>query len=127
MTTAELRYLIATNELHREQTGVKLTAIAEKVGVSKVSVYRAVERLEKSGYVRRNDKNKVVMTESGERLLSEYMVIVNFISKHLEAHCGTPNELAYQDALGAACALSDISRQGIAGYMASLVEEDKRI
>ena len=122
MTIAELRYLIATNALYRDQGGVKLTSIADRVGVSKVSVYRAVERLEKSGYVKRDDKNKVVMTQDGRQVLEEYMVIVNFISSHLEKNCGTPKETAYQDALGAACALSDISRQGIARCMASLTE-----
>ncbi|MBQ9747835.1 MAG: helix-turn-helix domain-containing protein [Clostridia bacterium] len=123
MTTAELRYLIATNALHKELGGVKLTSIAERVGVSKVSVYRAVERLEKSGYVQRDEKNKVIVTPEGERLLEEYMVIVNFISDHLEKHCGTPKDTAYQDALGAACALSDISREGIAKTMAAILQQ----
>ncbi len=125
MTSAELRYLIATNELFCEQNGVKLTSIAEKVGVSKVSVYRAIERLEKSGYVKRNDKNKVVMTPLGESLLAEYMVIVRFISDHLEKHCNAPRETAYRDALGVACALSDISRQSISVCMASLMEANE--
>lgn len=58
MTTAELRYLIATDELCGGTCGVKLTEIAEKVNVSKVSVYRAVERLEKNGYVERNEKTR---------------------------------------------------------------------
>lgn len=114
MTTAELRYLMAINELQREQNGVKLTSIAECVGVSKVSVYRAVERLEKDGYVSRNDKNKVIVTSVGETILAEYEVIVRFISGHLQKCCGTPPETAYQDAIGAACALSDISREGVA-------------
>ena len=117
MTVAELRYLIATDALYDGKNGVKLTAIAEKIGVTKVSVYRAVERLEKSGYVERNEKNKVVMTEKGETVLREYMVIVHFVREHLVAHCGTPAEIAYTDALGAACALSDISRSGIASHV----------
>lgn len=117
MTTAELRYLIATNELYYNQVGVKLTSIAEKMGVTKVSVYRAIERLERSGYVERNEKNKVILTQKGSQILREYMVIVNFVRAHLVCHCGTPEEMAYQDALGVACALSDISRSSIAAHV----------
>ena len=116
MTSAELRYLIAIHALYHGEIGVKLTEIAAKMGVSKVSVYRAVERLEKSGYVQRDEKNKVVMTEKGVTVLREYMVIVNFIRTHLEDHCGTPAEIAYHDALGVACAFSDISRGKIAEF-----------
>ena len=125
MTIAELRYLIATSELCHGAQGVKLTDIAAKLGVTKVSVYRAVERLEKNGHVTRNEKNKVIMTESGEALLSEYMVIVRFIRSHLETNCGTPGETAYQDALGVACALSDISRSSIALCMKKSEEEEQ--
>lgn len=114
MSSAELRYLIAINELYNGDVGVKLTEIAAKMGVSKVSVYRAVERLEKNGYIQRDEKNKVVMTEKGVTVLREYMVIVNFIRAHLEEHCDTPRDIAYNDALGAACAFSDISRGKIA-------------
>ena len=121
MTAAELRYLIAINDLCDGTVGVKLTEIAAKTGVTKVSVYRAVERLEKSEHVKRNEKNKVVMTEKGIHELSEYMVIVNFIRNQLEMHCGTPEEIAYQDALGAAAALSDISRRHIVSLTESLL------
>ena len=116
MTLAELRYLIATSGLDDGKNGVKLTDIAEMVGVTKVSVYRAIERLEKSEYIKRNEKNKVVMTEKGKTTLAEYMVTVNFLRKHLEERCGTPGEVAYHDALGAACAISDISRRKIAEF-----------
>ena len=122
MTVAELRYLIATSELCNGQEGVKLTEIAARMGVTKVSVYRAVERLEKNGNVARNDKNKVIITEKGRNLLAEYWVIVRFIRNHLETHCGTPPDTAYQDALGVACALSDISRSSIASCMKKMEE-----
>ena len=121
MTAAELRYPIAINDLCDGTVGVKLTEIAEKTGVTKVSVYRAVERLEKSEHVKRNEKNKVIMTEKGIRELSEYMVIVNFIRNQLEFHCGTPEEIAFQDALGAAAALSDISRRHVVSLTEGLL------
>lgn len=118
MTVAELKYLIATNELYeRANAGVKLTDIAVKMGVSKVSVYRAAERLEKNGYVMRDEKNKIIVTDYGQKQLADYMEIIRFIRTHLELHCGTPGDMAYQDALGAACALGDYSRSKVAEYM----------
>ena len=119
MTTAELRYLIATDELCDGTCGVKLTEIAEKVNVSKVSVYRAVERLEKNGYVERNEKNKVVLTEHGKKQLSDYTEIMAFVIAHLVSRCGTPEDIAYNDALGVVCALSDISRGSVANMLKS--------
>ena len=119
MTAAELRYLIAIDELYDGKSGVKLTDIAQRVGVSKVSVYRAVERLEKSGYAERNDKNKVILTELGKKQISDYMEIIDFVRDHLVRNCGTPHEVAYSDAIGVACALSDVSRERIAEIIES--------
>ena len=114
MTSAELRYLIAADELYDGRNGVKLTEIAEERGVSKVSVYRAAERLEKNGYIRRDEKNKVVLTEYGSFKLKEYRQIVSFVSEHLSMQCDIPYEEAYEDALGVACAFGDRSREAIA-------------
>lgn len=117
MTASDLRYLIAADRLFDGENGVKLTDIAAETDVTKVSVYRAVERMEKNGYVCRNEKNKIVLTEEGKRSLREYMVTVRFLSAHFEKHCGVPAEIAYQDAICAACALSDVSRKGIAAHI----------
>ena len=119
MSVAELRYMIAISELCGGEYGVKLTEIAAKTGVSKVSVYRAVERLEKNGYVRRNEKNKVVLTDYGKKQLADYMDIIRFVNVHLALQCGTPDDMAYNDALGVVCALSDISRGSIAELLKS--------
>ena len=123
MTAAELRYLIAIDEIHKETgIGVKLTDIATKMGVSKVSVYRAAERLEKNGYAARDEKNKVIITELGAKQLRDYMVIIEFIRKALEIGCGTPSEMAYQDAIGVVCALGEHSRSKVAEYAEAKAE-----
>lgn len=113
MTSAELRYLLAINDLYDGTGGIKLTAIAAKMGVSKVSVYRAVERLEKSGYVERDDKNKVVITETGDEQLAKYKILINWLSHHLAVHCSVSRDIADCDAIGAICAMSDESRYGL--------------
>lgn len=116
MTVSELKYLIAVNELSKNGAGARLTAIAAKLNVSKVSVYKAVERMELIGYLIHNGK-KICVTDTGRGLLNEYMLVIGFISSHLEYHCGTPKELAYNDALGAACAFSDISRKNVTEFI----------
>lgn len=118
MTAAELRYLIATNEIHNvTRVGVKLTDIANRMGVSKVSVYRAAERLERNGYIMRDEKNKIVITDYGRQQLNDYLEIIEFIRINLISRCGTPEEQAYQDALGVACVLSDYSRGKVAEFV----------
>ena len=119
MTSAELRYLISIYELYDGANGVKLTAIAVRMGVSKVSVFRATERLEKGGYTQRNEKNRVVMTGYGAEQLAEYMLMIRWLSRHLEDHCGVPGDIAWQDAIGAACAMSDRSRHGLVAFIRS--------
>ena len=113
MTSAELRYLIAVDDLDGGEDGVRLVSIAAERGVSKVSVYRALERLEKNGYIERNDKNRVVITDFGKSQLSEYRQIIHFITSHLSEQCGISTEEAYSDALGATCAFGDKSRARI--------------
>jgi Mn-dependent DtxR family transcriptional regulator len=92
------------------------------MGVSKVSVYRAAERLEKNGYAARDERNKVVITELGAKQLQDYMVIVTYISRALENSCGTPPEMAYQDAIGVVCALGEYSRSKVAEYAEAKAE-----
>ena len=45
MSSSELRYLIAANELAEQIENVKQTDVANKLQVSKVSTYNAIERI----------------------------------------------------------------------------------
>lgn len=45
MTASELRYLAAINDLDDQGKGARMAAMSQKLNVSKVSVYRAIERL----------------------------------------------------------------------------------
>lgn len=116
MTSAELKYLMAIDELYDGTAGIKLTAIAAKMNVSKVSVYRAAERLEKNGYIRRDEKNKVVINDCGYEQLEKYNILIRWISGHLMEKCGVPAEVAINDAIGAACEFSEESRNAIAAF-----------
>lgn len=118
MSSSELKYLIAASELAKENESVKQTAIANRLNVSKVSAYNAVERLKEKGYIEKTER-KVALTEKGESILAEYMTIIDFISAHLSLHCGTNAKQARDDALNATCAFSDSTRNGVARFIKS--------
>ena len=56
MSASELRYLIAANDLAAGGGTVKQTDIANKLGVTKVSAYNALERLKEKGYIEKADR-----------------------------------------------------------------------
>lgn len=123
MTSAELKYLTAINELYDETAGIKLISIAAKMNVTKVSAYKAAERLEKNGYINRDEKNKVVMTEYGYEQLNKYTVLINWLRGHLQHNCKVNGVTAYNDAIGAVCAFSDESREALAAFIERAKEE----
>lgn len=118
MSSSELRYLIAANELAEQMEIVKQTDVANKLNVSKVSTYNAIERLRDKGFIEKNER-KIVLTERGKEVLNEYMTIIRFMSAHLSLHCGTTENQAYEDALNATCAFSDATRNGVANFIRS--------
>lgn len=98
MSSSELRYLIAANELAEQIESVKQTDVANKLRVSKVSTYNAMERLRDKGYIEKSER-KIVLTALGKEVLNEYMTIIRFISAHLSLHCGTEKNQAYDGRL----------------------------
>ena len=60
MSAAELRYMLATHQLGERGSGVRLTDIADRMGVTKVSVYRMSERLEVMGMMTRGEVALIV-------------------------------------------------------------------
>lgn len=118
MSSSELRYLITANELAEQTENVKQTDVANKLRVSKVSTYNAMERLRDKGFIEKNER-KIVLTDRGKEVLNEYMTIIHFMSAHLSLHCGTTENQAYEDALNATCAFSDATRNGVANYIKS--------
>ena len=125
MSSSELRYLIAASVIAKQIDIVKQTDLANKLQVSKVSVYNAVEKLKEKGFIEKNER-KILLTKKGEEILDEYMVIIRFMSVHLSLHCGTSEKQAYEDALNATCAFSDATRNGIARFIKLKRESDGR-
>ncbi|MDE6551245.1 MAG: hypothetical protein K2M44_07105 [Clostridia bacterium] len=112
MTASELKYLLTANELSDNGSGAKMAAMAGRLKVSKVSVYRAVERLIVGGYIEQIGK-RIHLTQKGLNNVAEYLIVIEFICDKLLRHCNTPKDKAFNEALGVACALSEESRKQV--------------
>lgn len=116
MTVSELKYLMAVKEHSGEDGGVKMASLSRSMSVSKVSVYHGMERLEEKGYITHCGK-KIALTPAGRDILEEYALLIGFMCSHLALHCGAPENIAKVDAIGAVCALSDVSRKGVYNFI----------
>lgn len=124
MTSSELNYLMAIDRLYSGAKGIKLVSIAERMGVTKVSVFRAAKLLEHDGLIQRDDKNKVVITRYGYEQLEKYRVLIAWLGNHLERNCKVAHETAVRDAMGAVCAFSEESINALSNSIST--EREKR-
>ena len=77
MTYSEFRYLWNVREVEKDNVA-RLRDITNIMTVTKVSVFRALERLEKGGYVQKNNERKIFLTEKGRVFLEEYEQAIFF-------------------------------------------------
>lgn len=116
MSASMLKYLIAADSLCDGENGVSLTALALKAGVTKVSAYRAVDRLETDGYLSRESKKKIVLTKKGVDSLRTYMREVYVLRDALMQICKLPRNVAYHEELKAVGALSGRSIEALTDF-----------
>ena len=55
--------------------------------------------------------------------ITDYLSVVEFIGEKLIKYCNTPKELAFDEAIGAACSLGGESRSGVLAYVKSKTAE----
>lgn len=116
MTKSEYKYLSEIYENGRLDGKVCVAQIAERVGVSDVSVYKAMDKLRKKGYISADGKYALV-TIQGKAILSEYERLIAYVTKQLTSKCGLTANEAKEDARGVVCALSEKSRKAIMGMI----------
>lgn len=112
MTKSEYKYLSEIYENGRLDGKVCVARIAERVGVSDVSVYKAMDKLRKKGYIAADGKYALV-TPQGKSILSEYERLIAYVTKQLTDKYGLTVNEAKEDARGVICALSEKSRKAI--------------
>ena len=99
MTYSEFRYLWNVREVEKDNVA-RLRDITNVMTVTKVSVFRAIERLEKGGYVQKSKDRKIYLTEKGRGFLKEYEQAIFFLEE----------DTAEEEAMRIVCVLSDESR-----------------
>ena len=124
MTSSEYKYLQTINGLYDGTVGIRLSAIAAAMDVTKVSVFKAVERLEHDSLIARDARNRVIMTQRGSDTLEKYNILIDWLSGHLEKNCRVSADTARRDAAGAVCAFSDESIAALTEFIKR--EKEKR-
>ncbi len=118
MTSSELKYLLALDGLFDGIHGVKLVDVANVLGVTKVSAFKAVQGLQQSELVARDAKSHVIITEKGNEVIRGIAVTVAHIADYFERFCWIDEKTAHAEAVNAVCALSDETRATLAKVIA---------
>lgn len=109
MTYLEFRYLWNVKEVEKDNVA-RLKDITNVMTVTKVSVFRALERLEKGGYVQKSKDRKIYLTEKGRGFLKEYEQAIFFLKEKMLQFAGIEEDTAEEEAMRIVCVLSDESR-----------------
>lgn len=91
-------YLETILMLRQKQGYVRSIDVANKLGVTKPSVSRAMGILKTQGYITVEDNGNIVFTEKGEQKANEIYERHLYITKFLQKTLHISEELAAQDA-----------------------------
>lgn len=109
MTCSEFGYLWKIGDIAKRKI-VRLKDITAEMNVTKVSVFRAVERLERNGYVEKKGDKGITITDNGRQLLEEYSKAIMFIKEKLICVVTVNGRAAEEEAMRIVCVLSNESR-----------------
>jgi len=116
MSITELRYLLL---LKQSNEGMSVKDLENSLGVTDVAVYKELKRLNAKSLIRK-EKSKIFLSDVAIDKLDEYLTLLGFMKKHLEAHCGVDNSVAYNDSIAVVCALSDEARRGLSLFVKNM-------
>ena len=108
LTSSMEDYLEAVLMVKKEQGNARCTDVAERLGVKKPSVSRAVKELSKSGHLVKNDDGTLSLTETGLQLAEQIYEKHRFFTEQLIA-AGVDPKIAEQDACNIEHAISKTS------------------
>lgn len=126
MTTSELKYLIAIDDLKKEQSEVIMARVAAYLGVARSSCKVAIENLVNQGIILFNGR-EISFTEEGYKKFLEYNTVVNYLMMHFNNHCKTPLDTARIDAINIVCMISDVTRVGFFEFLKENMDRKKAI
>ena len=74
LTTTNIKYLIAINQLYNNQNGVRCTDLANMLGVSKPSVHRMIETMKNIGLIDKDRYGEIFLHRKDRSLLKNTAV-----------------------------------------------------
>ncbi len=98
MTSSLEDYLEAVFVLSKQKTSVRLTDIAEHLGVSKPSVNRAVNTLTQNGFLEHVTYGDIIITPAGESYAANVLRRHKLIKQFLMDKLGVDEKTAENDA-----------------------------
>ena len=105
-------YLESIYVLSQKMSKVRSIDISEYMGYSKPSVSRAVSLLKNGGYIRTDEENFIILTDSGLEIAKKIYDRHTLLTRML-LQLGVPEEIAAQDACKMEHAISDESLEAI--------------
>ena len=112
MTVSELRYLMAVARMGGDCGRTSGSEVARCMNVSRVSVFRALGRLERAGLALKGEDKCVRLTEAGLRVLEEYSALSRMLKAHL-MRAGLAEDAAESESLKMACAMGEEARRAV--------------
>jgi ferrous iron transport protein A len=107
MTKSEVKYLIALYELAAIEKSIKQSNLADKLGLTKVSVFKAIENLSYKKCVKKESNGKIMLTEKGKEIAEKYILCSERVSQLIIECLGCRANRGKKDSLAIVCAMSD--------------------
>lgn len=107
MTASQYKYLDCIDSLCKQNENFNMASIAAKLGVSRVSSYRAMEKLRANRLIDTTKEGKWFLTEKGKEKLEEVRNGIRFLQEVLENTCGINSKISYREASNAYCSMSE--------------------
>lgn len=84
LTAANIKYLLAVRELHRNRESVRSVDVAELLGISRPSVHTMIETMKIMGLLTKEKRGEIRFTDKGATLADTYSQYYQVICEHLE-------------------------------------------
>ncbi|HLW22615.1 MAG TPA: metal-dependent transcriptional regulator [Sphaerochaetaceae bacterium] len=114
-------YLEAVLELEQERGTVRLTDVANRIGVTKPSVSRAMKILQTEGYIHQETYGAIELTAKGRKKASQVYSRHRTLTRFLEDVLGLDPETAENDA----CRMEHILSAKTMEHLSAFVDEQK--
>ncbi|WP_368490413.1 metal-dependent transcriptional regulator [Clostridium sp. BJN0013] len=102
-------YLEAIYELSKEESGVRVSDIAYRLGVTKASTNRAMTTLSEKGLITNEKYKEIFLTEAGKKLAEQTSKKHHVIRKFLIKILDVDSDIADKDACAIEHVISDES------------------